>query len=95
MTASYEVILVRDPDGETSLQLFADGVRVPFDEIAEYVIDAGHGYTWDDWKDSRDWALQLASTRAVRNALLDAYADPPGGQYVDKPADVEWLDGVQ
>lgn len=77
-----ELIVVRDPDGDTSTTLFVDGERVT-DGVIEYEIDAGRGYTWEDWKESRDYDLALASSPAVRAELLSWYSDPPGWKYID------------
>jgi hypothetical protein len=75
-----ELVLVRDPDGDTDATLFVDGVEI--DDCDEYVIDAGRGYTFGDWTESRDDAVAAASPAAA--ALLAASFDyPPGHQYID------------
>lgn len=84
-----ELVIERDPDGGTYVQVFADGIEV---NTEEYVIDAGAGYEWDDWKEVRDNNLAAASSPAVRAALENAYKRPAGWQYIDgKPDDEDWL----
>lgn len=85
-----EVIVVRDPDGPSEIEVFLDGVPV---RPTEYVIDAGAGWHWDDWTEARDANLATASP-AARTALLSRYDNPPGGQYVEDRDDAPWLDPV-
>ena len=87
-----ETIVVRDPDGDTSVETFVDGEPASTDNVTEYEIDAGRGYDWSDWCASRDFDLAAASHPKVRAALEEAYDDPPGGKYIDKPEDAGWLD---
>lgn len=87
---ALEVIVVRDPDGPSGIEVFAGGVAVL---PAEYVLDAGAGWQWDDWVEARDANLVSASP-AARAALLGHCADPPGGKYVEGRDDAPWLDPV-
>lgn len=86
-----ESVVVRDPDGPTDVSTFINGQPV---KSVEYVIDAGAGHMWEDWVEARDANLAKASSPAVREALLEAYADPPGGEYVEDREYTPWLDGV-
>lgn len=88
MSAKIETIVVRDPDGPTDVYVFVDGVPV---ESVEYVIDAGAGHWWESWRETRDANLAAASSETVRAALVEAYDDPPGGQYVEDREDAGWL----
>ena len=88
VTPQVEVIVVRDPDGPTEIEVFVSGTPV---DSAEYVIDAGSGWQWEDWVEARDENLATASP-TVRAALLRHYDDPPGGQYVDDRDDAPWID---
>ena len=88
MSAKIETIVVRDPDGPTDVYVFVDGVPV---KSAEYVIDAGAGWDWEDWRARRDANLAAASSDTVRTALTAVYSDPPGGQYVEDREDAGWL----
>jgi hypothetical protein len=85
-----EVVVVRDPDGPVDIHVFIDGVITP---VTEFVIDAGAGWCWADWKRCRDRNLSAASPSA-RRAMLAAYADPPGGRYVEGRGEAQWLDEV-
>lgn len=78
-----EVVTVRDPDGPLDVRVFVDGVEHSF---SEYTVDAGAGWSWDDWKVARDSNLSAASDTA-RASLLDAYTDPrvAGMFSVDNP----------
>lgn len=84
-----EVVAVRDPDGPTTLEVFCDGEPVA---ATEYIVDAG-----------RAGSGRTGPTRAIRTwpapprpraALIRAYSDPPGGQYVEGGEETSWFDGV-
>lgn len=83
---AIEVIIVRDPDGPTDVQVWQDGVRI-YPE--EFHVDAGAGWTWNGWTDMRDDHLSRVSD-AVRPALEEALTDPPGSEYIDRE-DQPWL----
>lgn len=85
-----EAVVVRDPDGAVDVRVFIDGVETP---VTELTIDAGAGWSWADWKRSRDRNLSAASPSAGQ-VLLAAYADPAGGRYVADRGETQWLDGV-
>jgi hypothetical protein len=87
---NIELVIVRDPDGPVDVHVFIDGVE---HAATEFTVDAGAGWTWDEWKDARDWTLATASS-AARATLLGAYAHPPGGEHIDKPYEASWLDGL-
>lgn len=85
-----EAVVVRHPDGSVDVHIFIDGVETA---VTDFTIDAGAGWCWADWKHSRDRNLSTASP-AARQAMLTAYADPPGGRYVADRSETHWLDGV-
>ncbi|MEV6323471.1 hypothetical protein AB0M45_20080 [Nocardia sp. NPDC051787] len=85
-----EVLFVRDPDGPDQFHVFVNGTTKT---ITLFTIDAGAGWCWKDWKDSRDAALSTASAQA-RRTMLTVYADPPGGSYIQGRDEAEWLEGV-
>lgn len=88
---AVQMLVVRDPDGPT--EVAAVTVHgVPVTSRWTHMIDAGAGWTWDDWVGSRDRNLERACPQ-IRPALLDAYDDPPGGQYVQDRDDRPWLAG--
>ncbi len=79
-----EMVVVRDPDGGTDVTLFLDGVV--FDDVTEFVVDAGAGHTFGDWTEARDDAVAVASGAAA--ALLAASFDhPPGHRYIEGAPD--------
>ncbi|WP_216900437.1 hypothetical protein [Nocardia alni] len=90
MNIEIELIVVRDPDGPVQITVFVDGVEHP---AVEHVIDAGVGWEWKTWKESRNKTLDYASP-AARSVLKSAYTCPPGGKYIQKPDSARWLDGV-
>lgn len=77
--ARLEMVVVRDPDGDTQVTTFLDGAR--FSDIEEYVVDAGRGYTYSDWIESRDDAVEAASPAAAE-LLRACYDHPPGSSYI-------------
>ncbi|MCC3329690.1 hypothetical protein [Nocardia abscessus] len=85
-----EAVVLRHPDGPIDVRIFIDGVETA---ITEFTLDAGAGWCWADWKHSRDRNLSAASP-AARQAMLAAYADPPGGRYVEDRSESQWLDDV-
>ena len=75
-----ELVVVRDPDGGTDVTVLVDGVQI--DDYDEYVIDAGRGYTFSDWTESREEAIASASPAAAA-LLASSYDYPPGYAYID------------
>ena len=71
-----EVVMVRDPDHATEVDLFINGR--PLREaaqvsLAEFDIDPGAGYVWTDWVESRASDIAAASptaAAALREAAL-------------------------
>lgn len=78
-----EILHVRDPDGECSFTIWVDGQQVADSEWALFDVDAGRGYTYEDWKENSEDAVRQASTEEVKAAVAEAYGDPPGDQYID------------
>ncbi|MFF0818630.1 hypothetical protein ACFYVR_26305 [Rhodococcus sp. NPDC003318] len=87
---SVETIVVRDPDGGTDVSVFVDGAEV---ETTEYVVDAGAGHDWQSWREQRDGCL-VAASQGARAALVEAFTDPPGGQYVEGRDGRDWMHGA-
>lgn len=88
---TVEVVVIRDPSSQTSVSVYVDGVAV---DCRSVVIDAGHGWEWDDWREFRDATLAEPSSPACRAELIDVFDDPPGGEYVMGRGRTHWLDGV-
>ncbi|MGW4740552.1 hypothetical protein [Nocardia xishanensis] len=89
-TPAIEVVVARDPDGPTGIQVFVDGSPRT---AAEYHVDAGAGWTWIEWMRARDHNLVTASS-AAHAALREVYANPPGGGYICGRGSAGWLDGA-
>ncbi len=85
---NVEVVVVRDPSAQTWVSVYVDGVATDGRSV---VIDAGHGWEWEDWRDFRDATLAEASSPACRAELIDAFDDPPGGEYVLGRDRAHWL----
>ena len=69
---------------EREKRLRSDGLA-PYsqlDDYDEYVIDAGRGYTFSDWTESREEAIASASPAAAA-LLASSYDYPPGYAYID------------
>ncbi|MCU1641080.1 MAG: hypothetical protein JWN03_1355 [Nocardia sp.] len=84
---NVEAVIVRNPDGPTKVRVFINGIETP---ITDFTVDAGAGWTWDDWASARDVNLAAASPTA-RERLLAAYADPPGGEFITDREGTAWL----
>ncbi|MGN2638797.1 hypothetical protein ACTD5D_22040 [Nocardia takedensis] len=92
MTVSVEVVVVCDElSAQPHVSVYLDGVPVA---ATSYVIDAGAGWEWEDWREFRDEALSTPSSPACRAELLDVFDDPPGGESMLGRDHTPWLDGV-
>lgn len=80
-TPRIEVIVVRDPDSASEVSVVADGRLLAETDVEEHHVDAGAGYEWEDWCESRDAAVASASAAAAR-LLGEAFDDPPGAEHV-------------
>lgn len=74
---TIEILHSRDPDGDCTIRVFADGVDIT--DTAKLVdIDPGHGWTRADW-DAQTAAIDsMGLSDAMRNAVhadLDVFAD--------------------
>lgn len=76
------ILHVRDPDNACDVTVFIDGVQVPWQEVEMVDIDAGRGYDLEDWEESIAWAEKMPKS-PLRDAVLEAYGDPPGATYID------------
>lgn len=88
---SVEVVVVCDGSAQTHVSVYLDGAPVA---ATSYVIDAGAGWEWENWREFRDEALSYPSSSACRAELLDVFDDPPGGESVLGRDRTPWLDGV-
>lgn len=69
---NLEIIIVRDPDGDTALTYFLNGERVSANSlgVAEYHVDPGRSGGDEEWVRSMTEIAQDASP-ACRDRLLD------------------------
>ncbi|WP_280426781.1 hypothetical protein [Nocardia carnea] len=76
-----EVIVVRDPDGDTDIDVFVAGVKA---NAEEFHIDTGRSpWTRSNWEQHRDRSLAIASP-ACAEKLGPLFDDPPGGKYIEE-----------
>lgn len=79
-----EILIVRNPDSANDVQVFRDGVDVTNDNDVYIVeVDPGAGWTYEDWQESAKAAFEGGTWPKFRTAVMDAYCDPPGKQYID------------
>jgi hypothetical protein len=77
------VLVVRDPDGDTYVDLYRNGWRLDPHEYTIEEVDAGRGY---DYK--QDWLPRIEEAEALppsdyRTDLLAALYNPPGRGDID------------
>lgn len=78
-----EILVVRDPDSADEIRVWQDGVELRPGDYAEFYVDAGAGWEYEDWREAAEAADEGAMYPAVRVAVAAAYADPPGKKYID------------
>jgi hypothetical protein len=77
-----EILAVTDPDGSPEHTVWIDGQRIDSPPPDIYLIDAGHGYSYEDWRESAAYDVEQASD-AAKAEIRAAYDDPPGRRYID------------
>jgi hypothetical protein len=75
-----EILAIADPDGSTEHTVWVDGQRVDGPDV--YLIDAGHGYTYEDWRENAAYDIAQASA-AAKGEIRVAYNNPPGRKYIE------------
>lgn len=88
-----EVLVSRDPDGPNYVDVAVLGSAVAPEQVQEFSVDAGAGWDWEGWVEHRDRCLAVAST-GLQEPLRAAFADPPGGKYVEGRDGRDWLTGT-
>ena len=80
-----EILMIRDPDSATDIEVWLDGVKLDDSDPRLNVIDvdAGAGWAADDWQESMRCAVESCQTDGFRTAVATAYADPPGAKYIE------------
>lgn len=78
-----EILVVRDPDMADEVTVWVDGVERT-EDVIEIHVDAGAGYDFADWRENADgWARDERLSEACREAVVEAFLDPPGQRYID------------
>lgn len=88
-----EVLVTRDPDGPNDVDVAVLGHGVHSQWARVFSVDAGAGWEWPGWVEHRDNCLAEASN-GLQEPLRAAFADPPGGEYVQGRDGRDWLCGV-
>lgn len=76
-----EVVVVRDPNAADDVSVWLGGEPPAADEVAVVCVDAGAGWTRDDWLHARDESLAGASAEAAA-VIAAAYDHPRGSRYI-------------
>lgn len=88
--ALVDLLVVRDPDGPTTVTVALAGVLADPLGLRETHVDAGAGWEWEGWTEYRDTAV--ANVRPpLRDHLLAAFGNPPGGRYIEGRDEQPWL----
>lgn len=90
-----EILVVRDPDSPNEIAVFIDGEQVTDNTQCRVIdIDAGAGYSIDDWDDNARGTIQHLLTERASDEFVrmveESYSNPPGAEYIDgftEPAD--------
>lgn len=73
-----QVATLTDPEAPVTAEVFLAGEQI---EAELFSVDAGAGWSWEDWTDRRDELLE-SSHGELRAMLTRWLADPPGGREV-------------
>ncbi|WP_347956075.1 hypothetical protein [Gordonia aichiensis] len=76
------VVVVRDPDGNDDVTVFADNEPCSASTI---VVDAGRGWSPSEWQNFVDSSLESTSG-PLREHLQEVLTAPPGDDYIDQEA---------
>ncbi|UVK59897.1 hypothetical protein SEA_OBLADI_160 [Gordonia phage ObLaDi] len=77
---NIDIIVDRDPDGDTTLTVFIDGKRI--ENYGEHHIDPGRGYSRADW-DERIEAVEEMPDSQLKNALLDSLVEAADSKWIE------------
>ncbi len=78
-----EVVVYRDPDGDTDVYVFRNGVMVPGADVT--VVDPGKGHSAEDWDATYLAAARTASAEAD-TALCEFFAAGHDTGFIREPA---------
>jgi hypothetical protein len=74
MCPPIEVVCYRDPEADTTVEVFTDGQPAEPGTVAVTVIDPGKGWSRADWHTAREAAMQGASQPAA-GMITEFYDD--------------------
>jgi hypothetical protein len=74
MGPPIEVVCYRDPEADTTVEVFTGGQPAELGTVAVTVVDPGKGWTLTDWHTAREAAIQGAS-RAAAAVIREFYDD--------------------
>lgn len=81
--SGIEIVEIRDPDGVIDTLVWVDGEELPPEQYELHVLDAGRGWTAEDWHRHVDHVLATSSPGlAQRLTALGVRFDPPGREYI-------------
>ena len=86
-----EMLVVRDPDADTEVDLWLNGEPVTVDRAVD--VDPGRGYLREDWEESKQFFGQDPNlSEAFARAVVSAYETYADNQYID---DSGWGRGIE
>lgn len=83
MTRPRVEILVVTGDEGNDFTIWVDGETETTADVIICEVDPGRGWLYDDWVESAVAAAATFKTEAAKQAVIAAYADPPGKKYID------------
>lgn len=80
-----EILLVNSSDYGAELAVWIDGRQLDLadDDVRLVEIDAGRGYSFDDWIDGLTEDFFSKFSDEARPAIEDAYFHPPSSEYIE------------
>lgn len=83
ITPKVEMLVVRDPDAQTDVTLFMDGVE--FTDVSYEHVDPGAGYDGSDWDEhTESVSTDKSYSQAFREAVVRARDEHADSQYIDR-----------
>lgn len=80
-----EILMVHSSDYGTEIRVFKDGEDITHERGECYIVmvDAGAGWTYEEWQNSAQAAFEGGRWPQFCNAVFDAYRDPPSREYIE------------
>lgn len=80
----YEIVIERsDTAPDQGVVVFADGVRVPADQVQVVIIDVGQGHTREQWGRYRVTVEAPDLTPACRAAVSDVFNRNDNSEFIE------------